>query len=110
MCVLAVRALPVLSASQLDPRVRRRRPRSRPLSSRAISRSASRWAIACRLSKDRRPRARISTFAQPFWKYSDNGTRVTPASPSLAMILSISPRLDRARPRCLAEMEHEPGC
>jgi hypothetical protein len=54
--------------NQLDPRVRCRRPRSRSLSSRAISRSASRCAIARRLSKDRRPRARaISTFAQPSW-------------------------------------------
>jgi hypothetical protein len=57
------RAVPVLMTgapragrgqrAQPGPRTRRRRPRSRSLSSRAISRSASRWAIACRLSKDR---------------------------------------------------------
>jgi hypothetical protein len=50
-----------------DPRGGRRHAAPQPsLSTRAISRSASRWAIACRLSKDRRPRAgAISTFTQP---------------------------------------------
>jgi hypothetical protein len=71
----------VLGIAQAGPWARRRRRRSRSLSSRAISRSAARCARACRLSKDRRPRARaISTFAQPSWKYSDRGTSVMPAS------------------------------
>ena len=82
--VMAVGRLSALSASQPGPRARRRRPRSRSLSSRAISRSASRWAITCRLSKDRRPRARAtSTFTQPPVKDSDSGTNATPASPPL---------------------------